>query len=118
MKTPIDQKDHSQDLTIAHDEARRYLATLRLIVTSPTLRHAKELAFAAIPGTQEMPPTTPASTRVQVRAKQVVQLESGIKYVAGVDHTLPRGAQIVALSPHADGDYSYLCYGDGCQCMQ
>jgi hypothetical protein len=48
---------------------------------------------------------------------QVVKTAEGRKYVVGKEHPLPSGATIVAESPHADGDFSYVCGSDYCRCI-
>lgn len=49
---------------------------------------------------------------------QVVKTREGRKYVVNKPHELPIGAQVIADTPHGDGDFSYCCGIDWCRCMQ
>jgi len=72
-------------------------------------------ALAVIhPNKTEPPPIT----QTVVQPGQVVKTKYGRKYVAGISHPLIEGAEIVAQTPHADGDFSYTCGRDYCKCMQ
>lgn len=42
---------------------------------------------------------------------------TGRKIVAARDHIRESEVEIVAESPHADGDFSYLCGSVYCRCM-
>lgn len=61
---------------------------------------------------------TKGAILVTVKRNEVVRTKDGQKYVAGKDHPLPEGAEIVASLPHGDGDFSYCCGSDWCKCMQ
>lgn len=55
---------------------------------------------------------------VMLKRHQVVQEESGRKYVVREPHLLPNGALIVCDLPHEDGDFSYTCNSEYCRCTQ
>jgi hypothetical protein len=55
---------------------------------------------------------------VEVRKGQVVKTKFGRKYVASAPHKLVEGDTIVCDTPHADGDFSYICGSGYCRCLQ
>ena len=57
--------------------------------------------------------------QISVKRGNVVEnIETGRKLVVKTDRVLLPSEKVVEARPHDDGDFSYICGGEWCRCMQ
>lgn len=92
----------------------------------PTIAEVKQGAQAAVEvrkaqGNEvanEIKDAGTSTERIKIPLNSIVKMKSGRVYCARVEHFLAPGAEIIGDTPHFDGDYSYRCGKEDCQCAK
>ena len=78
-------------------------------------------AYMQVPNCLKHPETVVEPKRLEVFAGMVLQNKKTGEKVVVRTHTskyMDNEYEIICEQPHEDGDFSYMCYGHNCRCMQ